>query len=365
MCSSACRPPTKRAVAGTTLGALAERFGLRLVGEPATPILGVCTLSPGLPGYLSFLANPKYRPQLAGTKAAAVVLGERDLKNAAVPVLVARDPYLAFARIARLFDPEPVVKPGIHPSAVIAADATVDASAEIGPLVVIESGAVIGPRARIGAQSFIGAGARIGADTRLEGQNWIGPRCEVGARCRLNPGCVVGGRGFGLAPTSEGWEEVPQLGRVILGDDVELGANTCVDRGAIEDTLIADGVKIDNLVQIAHNVRVGARTAIAGNTGIAGSTVIGEGCLIGGAVGINGHIRITDGVVIQGRAMVTNSILDKGVYASGLPLSPAREWRRQVARIRRLERTEARLKALEARLGIVHEEGSQDDEQPD
>ena len=339
-------------MADLLLSALAEQFSLRMQGGSDPVIDGVCTLSPGRPGGLSFLANPKYRKALATTRASAVVVGERDAAAAAVPVLVAPDPYLAYARIARLFDPEPVGCPGVHASAVIAADAEIDPSVEIGPLVVVEARARIGAGARIGPHSVVGADAVIGAGTRLEGRNWIGPRCRIGARGRLNAGCVIGARGFGLAPTPQGWEEVPQLGAVVVGDDVEIGANTCIDRGALDDTVIGDGVKLDNLIQIAHNVTIGAHTAVAANTGIAGSTRIGARCLIGGAVGIAGHLEIADGVVVLARAMVTHSLTEKGVYGSGLPIDEARSWRRQVAHIRRLDRWEARLKRVERQMDL-------------
>lgn len=342
---------------GETLSALAARFDLQVQGDGEIRIVGVCTLTPGLPGHIGFLANPKYRSQLAATRAAAVVVSQRDAAAATQPVLIARDPYLAFARIARLFDHQAVVVPGCHPSAVVADDAEIDASAEIGPLVVIESGARIAAGVHVGAHSFVGARAVVGAESRLEGRNWIGPRCVIGARARLNPGCVIGGRGFGLAPTPTGWEEVPQLGRVVVGNDVEIGAHTCIDRGAIDDTVIGDGVKLDNLIQVAHNVRIGAHTAIAANTGIAGSTIIGERCLIGGAVGIAGHLTIGDDVVVLARAMVTHSLPEKGAYGSGLPVGPAREWRKQVARFRRLGGLEVRLRQLEAAQGLrAHEQ---------
>lgn len=307
---------------------------------------------PGHPGRLSFLANPKYRSALADTAASVVVVGGRDAETVRGTALVARDPYLAFARISALFDVQPACVPGIHPTAVVDATARVDPDAEIGPLVVIDAGATIGAGARIAAHSHVGLNVVIGEGTRLEGRNWIGPNCIVGARCRLNAGCVIGARGFGLAPTPDGWEEVPQLGRVVIGDDVEIGANACVDRGAIDDTVIESGAKLDDLVMVAHNCRIGARTAIAAQTGMAGSTTIGARCLIGGAVGISGHLTIGDDVVLLGRSMVTHSLPEKGTYGSGWPVVPAREWRKQVARMRRLDRTEAKIKRLEARLGL-------------
>jgi UDP-3-O-[3-hydroxymyristoyl] glucosamine N-acyltransferase len=345
-----------------TVGALAARFGLELRGNGEDEIEGVCTLTPGHAGRLSFLANAKYRSALATTRAAAVVVAARDAEAVPGAALIAPDPYLAFARIAALFDPSPACVPGIHPTAVIAADAVIDGTAEIGPYVVVESGARVGAGARIGAHSHLGINVSVGAATRLEGRNWIGPECQVGARCRLSAGCVIGARGFGLAPTPQGWEEVPQLGAVRIGDDVEIGANSCVDRGAIDDTVIASGAKLDDLVMIAHNVRIGAHTAIAAQTGIAGSTTVGARCMIGGAVGISGHLEIGDDVVLLGRSMVTHSLPEKGTYGSGWPVVPALEWRKQVARMRRLDRTEAKIKRLEARLGGADESSSTGDE---
>lgn len=335
-----------------TAAQLAHRFELTLRGDGQAEVTGVCTLTPGHPGRLSFLANPKYRSALADTAASVVVVGVRDAETVRGTALVARDPYLAFARISALFDVQPACVPGIHPTAVVDATARVDPDAEIGPLVVIDAGATIGAGARIAAHSHVGLNVVIGEGTRLEGRNWIGPNCIVGARCRLNAGCVIGARGFGLAPTPDGWEEVPQLGRVVIGDDVEIGANACVDRGAIDDTVIESGAKLDDLVMVAHNCRIGARTAIAAQTGMAGSTNIGARCLIGGAVGISGHLTIGDDVVLLGRSMVTHSLPEKGTYGSGWPVVPAREWRKQVARMRRLDRTEAKIKRLEARLGL-------------
>lgn len=344
-------------MASLLLSALAERFSLRRQGETDPLIEGVCTLTPGKPGGIGFLANPQYRKALAASAASAVVVSERDAEVAPMPVLVAADPYLAFARIAALFDPTPATVPGIHPSAVIGAGSSIDETAEIGPLVVVEPGAHIGAGAYVGAHSVVGRDAVIGAETRLEGRNWVGARSQVGARCRLNAGCVIGARGFGLAPTPQGWEEVPQLGRVVIGNDVEVGANTCIDRGAIDDTVISDGVKLDNLIQIAHNVHIGAHTAVAAKTGIAGSTRIGARCLIGGAVGIAGHLTIVDDVVVLARAMVTHSLMEKGAYGSGLPVADARSWRRQVAHIRRLDRWEARLKRVERQRDLPDDDG--------
>lgn len=345
-----------------TLGDLAATFGLEVRGDPATQITGVCTLSPGKAGGLSFLSNPRYRSQLAATAAAAVVIGQKDAVDFIGNGLVARDPYLAYARIAQLFDDSRVFEPGIAATAVVAA------SAQISPGVFVGPNTVIGERARVAVGSFIGPGCVIGRDvsvgeaSRLIAQVHVGDRVQLGRRCLVQPGAVIGSRGFGNAMGPKGWEEVPQLGSVLIGDDVEIGAGTCIDRGAIEDTVIANGVRLDNLIQVAHNCHIGEHTAIAACVGIAGSTRIGARCMIGGAVGISGHLVIGDDVVILGMAMVVKSLPRKGVYGSGVPVAEARDWRKQIARMRRLEHTESRLKALEQQLGIESKRFSNGDD---
>jgi UDP-3-O-[3-hydroxymyristoyl] glucosamine N-acyltransferase len=335
-----------------SLGELAQRFGLEVAGDPDALITGICTLTPGQPGRIGFLANPRYRPALAQTQAGAVVVGRRDAAALAGNGLVAKDPYRAFAQIARLFDRNRDFEPGIHASAVIADDAVLGQGVHVGAQAVIESGAHIGDGSYIGPACIIGAGALIGAGARLEARVYIHRGVQLGLRCQIQPGAVIGSRGFGNVMGPAGWEEVPQLGSVVIGDDVEIGANTAIDRGAIDDTVIANGVRLDNLIQIAHNCRIGEHTAIAACTGIAGSTTVGARCMIGGAVGINGHIEIADDVVILGRAMVTSSLPEKGVYGSGLPIAPAREWRKSVARVRRLGKLEDRLRSVEQKIGL-------------
>ncbi|WP_022975360.1 UDP-3-O-(3-hydroxymyristoyl)glucosamine N-acyltransferase [Nevskia ramosa] len=349
----------------TTLAALAERHGLELRGDGAIAIEGVCSLLPGKPGHLGFFANSKLRKQLSDTRAAAVILSARDAAGYVGNALVSTDTALAFGRIAREFDRAEEFVAGRH------ASASIDPLAQIGDGCGVAAGAVIEADAVIGAGSYIGPncvirrGAAIGAGSRLEANVYIGPDCVLGARARLLPGAVIGGRGFGLAPSSAGWIEVPQLGRVIIGDDVEIGANTTIDRGALDDTVIEDGVKLDNQIQIAHNCRIGARTAIAACTGIAGSTTIGRNCMIGGASVIGGHLTIVDNVVVFGYAMVTKSITAPGQYGSGIPAKPAREWRREVARIRRLPKVDERLAAIEQILKMTPVTGEEQGEQGD
>jgi UDP-3-O-[3-hydroxymyristoyl] glucosamine N-acyltransferase len=348
-----------------TLAELAQRLRaglpeLEVVGDPATPIRGVCTLSPGEPGCLGFLANPRYRAQLATTRAAAVVLGRRDAAGFSGNALIAKDPYLAFARIAALFDRSGDFTPGVHPSASVAAGVVIPPTAHVGAGAVVDAGAVIGAGAYIGPNCSVGREAHVGDGSRLEGNVFVGPRVRVGKRARLSPGAVLGSRGFGLARGAAGWEEVPQTGTVILGDDVEVGAGTTVDRGALGDTVIEDGVKLDNLIQVGHNVRIGAHTVMAANCAIAGSTRIGARCMIGGCTCINGHIDIADDVVIFGFAMVLKGIAQKGQYG-GAPARPAREWRREIGAIHRLGRLEQRLRELEQRAGIRHGDMGEDD----
>lgn len=353
-----------------TLGELAQRFRpglpeLEVVGDPATVIHGVCTLSPGEPGCLGFLANPRYRAQLATTKAAAVVLGRRDAAGHKGNALIAKDPYLAFARIASAFDSSGAFTPGVHAAAVVAPGVNIPASSHVGPCAVVEAGATIGAGVYIGPNCNVGSGAQVGDGSRLEGNVTVYPRVRIGKRARINAGAVLGSRGFGLARGPAGWEEVPQTGTVVLGDDVEVGANTTIDRGALGDTVIGNGVKLDNQIQIAHNVHIGEHTAIAACCGIAGSARIGARCMIGGCSCINGHIEIADDVMIIGFSMVTRSLTEKGQYGSGTPVQPVRKWRRSVAGVRRLPLLEERLAELERRAGIVRsdkgDEGGDED----
>ncbi len=331
------------------LSEIAQRLGGRLVGEDRS-VRAVATLASAGPEDISFLANPRYRRALRQSRAGAVLVREAELEAVPGAAVVVDDPYLAYARVARWLHPEPEPSPGVHPSAVVEAGAQVDPSAAIGPQAVVEAGARIGPRVWVGPGCIIGAGAQVGPDSRLLARVTLCHGVRLGARVRVHPGAVIGADGFGLARDGARWEKIPQLGTVIIGDDCEIGAGTTIDRGALDDTVLEEGVKLDNQVHVAHNVRIGAHTVIAGQTGIAGSTRIGRGCVIAGAVAISGHLEIADGVTLTGMSMVTKSIPHPGVYSSGLPATDNREWRRQVARIRRLERLEARLSRLEAQL---------------
>ena len=334
---------------GTTLGELAVRFGLELDGDPTLEVNRVATLQSAGPGSVAFLANPRYRRYLAGTRATAVVLDPRSAEECPAAALVSPNPYAAFARIAQVLHPHPAAAPGIHPSAVVDPEAEVDRDATVGPQVVIEAGVTVGPRALVGPGCVVMKGARIGPDSRLVARVTLYPGVVLGSRCVVHAGAVVGADGFGFAPDRDGYVKVPQVGSVRIGDDVEVGANTTIDRGAIDDTVIEDGVKLDNLVQVGHNVRIGAHTVIAGCAGISGSTVIGKRCMIGGAVGLAGHLELGDEVIVSGYSLVTRSLPGPGMYSSGMPAVPAAEWRKTVARLRRLTSLERRLALLEGR----------------
>ncbi|MQG94439.1 UDP-3-O-(3-hydroxymyristoyl)glucosamine N-acyltransferase [Pseudomonas sp. MN1F] len=336
-----------------TLGQLAEALGATLKGPEALQITGLATLQEAGPGQLSFLANPQYRKYLDNCQAAAVLLKAADAEGFAGNALIVADPYLAYARISHLFDPKPKAVAGIHPSAVVAEDAQVDASASVGPFAVIESGARIGANVSIGAHCFVGARCVVG-----EG-GWLAPRVTlyhdvtIGKRVVIQSGAVIGGEGFGFANEKGIWRKIAQIGGVTIGDDVEIGVNTAVDRGALSDTRIGDGVKLDNQIQIAHNVQIGDHTAMAACVGISGSTRIGKHCMLAGGVGLVGHIDICDNVFVSGMTMVTRSITEPGSYSSGTAMQPLADWRKSAARIRQLDDMAKRLQQLEKRVDTV------------
>ncbi len=323
---------------GVSLGELAVRFGLTLRGDPSLRVSRVATLHNAGAGAISFFANSRYRRELGATRATAVVVAERDESACPVAALIDPNPYLAYARLAAVLHPAAPGEPGVHASAVIAPGASIPASASVGPFALIEADAEIGERTSIGAGCVVSAGVRIGEDSRLMARVTLYPGTRIGRRCILHSGAVIGADGFGFAPNAGTWFKVPQLGGVRIGDDVEVGANTTIDRGAIDDTVIEDGVKLDNQIQVGHNVTIGAHTAIAGCTGISGSTSIGRRCMIGGMVGIAGHLEIADDVVVTGVSLVSASIRAPGSYSSGMPAVETRRWRRMVALLRRLDR---------------------------
>lgn len=345
-----------------TVEDLSRRLGVRLRGNGSIRVCRVDTLARADETSLGFFGDRRYRADLARTRAAAVIIAERDLDLCPAVALVTPNPYLAFARAADMLHPRPRVVGGRHPSAVIAQSARIDASAWIGATAVVEEDVEIGPGVFVGPGCILGAGCRVGEDTRLVARVTLCERTEVGKRVLIHPGAVIGREGFGFAKDGERWVRIPQLGRVRLGDDVEIGANTTVDRGALEDTAIADGAKLDNLIQIAHNCQIGENTAMAACSGISGSTQIGRNCTIAGAVGMAGHLEIGDNVHFTGMAMVTRSFTEPGLYSSGIPAMSNMEWRRNIARFRHLDELARRLKRLEDRLGQSQDRPEQDED---
>lgn len=326
--------------------ALAERFDLTLHGAGDCEVSGVATLAAAGPDQLAFLSNPRYRPQLAQTGAGIVVMRAADADGYAGTALIARDPYVAYAKIAALFDLRADAPAGVHDSAVVDPSATVDATASVGPHVVIGARSVIGAGVSIGPGCVIGDDCVIGDGSRLVARVTLVARVRLGKRVTLHPGAVLGADGFGLAMDDGHWINVPQLGGVVVGDDSDIGANTTIDRGALEDTVIGEDVRLDNLIQIGHNVHIGAHTAVAGCVGIAGSTKIGRYCLLAGKVGVAGHLDICDHVVVHAMTMVSASITEPGEYSAGIPAQPTREWRKNAVRIRQLDSLARRVTAL-------------------
>lgn len=335
-----------------TLGELAVRFGCTLRGDPEARVDHVATLEHASLAAVSFLANPKYRRHLQSTRAGLVILDARSADQCPAPVLIAGNPYATYARVAQLLHPPRTAAPGVHSSAVVNASARIDPSACIGPLVVIEADAIIGPRAVIGPRSVVMCGAKVGADSRLVAGVTLCEGVEIGERCLFHPGVVIGGDGFGIAPDPAGWVKVPQVGSVRIGNDVEIGANTTVDRGAIEHTVVEDGVKLDNQIQIAHNVRIGAHTVMAACSGVSGSTSIGARCMIAGQVGFSGHLTICDDVIVTGRTFVNSSIRRPGTYSGGITGEDAASFRKNAARFHQLDKL-ARLVRRLARHAVL------------
>ncbi len=326
------------------------RLGGELVGDASVQLRQVATLEGAQPDTITFLANERYLGKLKDTRAGAVIVGESLRGSLTIPHIVAANPYAYFARVSALLNPVAALGAGSHPSAVIHPGARIGDRVHIGPLAVIEDGAVIDAGTSVGAGSFIGAGSTVGEDSLLHPNVTIYRECTLGRRAIVHSGAVIGADGFGIAMDAGQWIKVPQIGRVRIGDDVEIGANTTIDRGAIDDTIIEDGVKIDNLVQVAHNVLIGAGTAIAACVGIAGSSRIGRSCRIGGASGIAGHLSIADNVEISAHTLVTKSITEAGTYTGAYPIEPNREWRRNAVSLRNLADLVIRVRNLEREL---------------
>ncbi len=318
-----------------TLGFVVESLGGTLHGDVATRITGLASLEAATPTQLSFLSNPRYQQQLRDSRAACVIVAPA-MQEAALArgaCIVTDQPYLYFAKVTQLWRrTQPPAATGIHPSAVIDPAATVHPSATIGPLCVLERGAY------------------VGAATVLKSRVTVGEDCRIGERCLVHPGVVIGADGFGFAPNGEAWEKIEQLGAVFIGNDVEIGANTCIDRGALQDTVIEDGVKLDNLIQIGHNVRVGKHTAMAGCVGVAGSADIGERCTIGGGAIVLGHLSIVDGVNISAATVVTRSIRKPGTYTGMFPMDENAQWEKNAASLKQLHSLRERVRAMEEKL---------------
>jgi UDP-3-O-[3-hydroxymyristoyl] glucosamine N-acyltransferase len=329
------------------LGELADRLDLKFSGDAHREIAGLATLVTAGPADLAFMVSEKYLAQLARTRAAAVILAPGFVDQCPADCLISDSPYLAFARASHLFDRSPKPPPGVHNSAVVAADARVHASASVGPNAVVEAGAVVAAGAVVGANVYLGQNSHLGAGTRVFPNVVIYHDVHVGETCVIHSQAVLGADGFGFAPGPGGWEKICQLGGVRIGDRVEIGACTTVDRGALDHTVIEDGVIIDNQVQIAHNCHIGKNTAIAGCAGLAGSTIIGANCTLAGGVGIVGHVEICDNVHVTGMTMVTRSITQPGSYSSGTPMANTGDWKRSAVRFSQLESIQQRLVALE------------------
>lgn len=333
-----------------TLAELARLTGGQLRGERNHAIQSVSTLAAAGPAEIAFLTDDKYLPQLKRTRAGAVILDPAHAGECPGNAILTDNPHLAFAKVAQRLHPAPPQRPGVHPTAVVDETARVASSASIGAHGVVGPGCVIAERAVVGPHCVLGEGVEIGEDTRLVAHVTVLDRCRIGRRGLVQPGAVIGADGFGFARDGARWVKVPQLGRVLIGDDVEIGANTAIDRGALTDTIVGDGVKLDNLIQVAHNVRIGDHTAMAGQAGIAGSAVVGSRCTVGGQAVILGHLELADDVHVTATSLVTKSISEPGAYSSSLKAMPVAGWRRNVARLHQLDALARRVAELEARI---------------
>lgn len=330
-----------------SLGELATRFGCELIGDPDITVSGVASLPSADSNSLSFLSSAAFKEQLSQTKAAAVILRAADAEASPVAVLLHEDPYSCYARMAAVVCPARRYEPGPHPSAVV------DATASVAPSAHLAANVVVGERSKIGAHVYLGPGTvigpdcRIGDDCRFIANVTLARDVRIGRRSIFHPGVVIGADGFGNAMTAEGWVKVPQLGGVLIGDDVEVGANSTIDCGALDDTVIENGVRIDNLCMVAHNVHIGEHTALAAMVGIAGSTRIGQRCMFAGKSGAVGHIDICDDVVVAARTFLSKDVTEPGTYAASFPADTASRWAKQLARFRRLGALGERVRKLE------------------
>lgn len=330
-----------------TLADLAQRIGAELVGDPQHKISALATLQSATAADISFIANPAYRKYLAATQAGAVIVHPDLANEVSGNKLIVANPYLSYANLTKLFASSLTSSTGIHASAVIGTGCVLGKNISISANAVIADGVTVGDNVSVGAGSYVGKDSCIGAGTKLYANVTIYHGIAIGRDCIFHSGCVIGADGFGYAPTDQGWVKIHQLGGVIIGNRVEVGANTTIDRGALDNTFLDDGVIVDNLVQIGHNVQLGKNTAIAAHTAIAGSTIIGANCTIAGAVAIAGHLTLADKVHITGMSMVSSSIAEPGSYSSGVPLAPTKDWRKNAARFRQLNALAERLIKLE------------------
>ena len=338
---------TRRPGKSYSLSELVARFGGEVAGSATTQISQIAPLSSARAGDITFVTSARYQRELEKTRASAVIVGP-DLSGAtSIPRIVSGNPYAYYAKVCALLNPERVHAAGVHALASVSAAARLGEKVSVGPGAVIDDEAEIGAGVRIGAGSYVGRGTRIGAGTVLHANVTFYDGCIIGERGIIHSGAVIGADGFGMAMDEGRWLKIPQIGRVVIGADVEIGANTTIDRGALEDTVIEDGVKMDNQVQIGHNCRIGAHTAIAGCVGIAGSALIGRYCRIGGAAMIHGHIEIVDNVEISGGTLVPKSIDKPGKYTAVFPMTGHREWTVNASLVRQLKDLRDRVRALE------------------
>jgi UDP-3-O-[3-hydroxymyristoyl] glucosamine N-acyltransferase len=346
-----------------TLSEIVAQLGGRVLGDATVRVSQISTLEKAQPHQISFLTNSKYRAQLASTKAGAVILADAEADTTALPRIISDNAYAYFAKVSALLNPLPEAKPGIHPSAVIGAGAKIDVTASIAATAVIGAGATIGAHSVIGEGCSIGENVVVGSHARLYPRVVIYHDCVIGNNLIAHSGAVIGSDGFGIAMDAGRWIKIPQIGRVVIGDDVEIGANTTIDRGALDDTVIEDGVKLDNQIQIAHNVRLGAHTAMAGFSGVAGSSTVGSYCRIGGNAGIAGHLQIADHVEVAAYTLVTKSIHEAGSYSGAFPFAKTEDWRKIAVHLRHLDDLKQRIKTLEQRLESLGAKSSKHESQ--
>ncbi len=338
---------------GYRLAEIVARFGGRIVGDAEIRVLQIATLETATTGQIAFLSNAKYRKQLEASQASAVILSEADADATQLPRIVAANPYSYFAKLSAFLNPLREYAPGIHPSAVIGKGAQISSQAHIGAHVWIGEGASIGTGTVVMAGCSIGENAALGEHTRLYPRVVVYHDCVVGNHVIAHSGAVIGSDGFGIAMDEGRWLKIPQIGRVVIGDHVEIGANTTIDRGALNDTIIEEGVKLDNQIQVAHNVHIGAHTAIAGCVGIAGSASIGRYCRIGGGAIILGHLQVAENVEVSSGTVVTKSIREAGTYTGTFPFGENREWRKNAAQLRHLDEMADRIKKLEKQIELL------------